>query len=186
MQATETERDEYRYVCDVMKEVFNRLNGLIRQLQTMAEMEQKWAHELDDVQEGILQPSAAFFNDFHLQEVTQYNRFVTWKELVGSQWRLEFTHLPLGIFAVKRVLKPVEPFSGHWLSIKSYNLPQSWLQIVHLVAFWSRCKLLPFEVCAESQIFGSTLRFFGLFLRPPWLNRAHSCMVCKISSPCSS
>lgn len=85
----------------------------------MAEMEQKWAHELDDVREGILQPSAAFFNDFHLQEVTQYNRFGTLKELVGSQWRLEFTHLPLGIFAVKRVLKPVETFSGHWLSIKS-------------------------------------------------------------------
>ena len=84
-QATETEGDEYRYVCDVMREVFNRLNGLIRQLQTMAEMEQKWAHELDDVREGILQPSAAFFNDFHLQEVTQYYRFGTLKELVGSQ-----------------------------------------------------------------------------------------------------
>ena len=85
MQATETEGDKYRYVCDVMREVFNRLNGLIRQLQTMAEMEQKWAHELDDVREGILQPSAAFFNDFHLQEVTQYCRFGTLKELVGSQ-----------------------------------------------------------------------------------------------------
>ena len=75
----------------------------------MAEMEQKWAHELDDVREGILQPSAAFFNDFHLQEVTQNCRFGTLKELVGSQWRLEFTHSPLGIFAVKRVLKLVEP-----------------------------------------------------------------------------
>lgn len=81
----QAEGDEYRYVCDVMREVFNRLNGLIRQLQTMAEMEQKWAHELDDVREGILQPSAAFFNDFHLQEVTQYCRFGTLKELVGSQ-----------------------------------------------------------------------------------------------------
>ena len=65
----------------------------------MAEMEQKWAHELDDVREGILQPSAAFFNDFHLQEVTQYYRFGTLKELVGSQWRLEFIHSPLGIFS---------------------------------------------------------------------------------------
>lgn len=69
LQATETEGEEYRHLCGVMKEVFSRLNGLIRQLQTMAEMEQKWAHELDDVREGILQPSAAFFNDFHLQEV---------------------------------------------------------------------------------------------------------------------
>ena len=69
LQATETEGEEYRHLCGVMKDVFNRLNGLIRQLQSMAEMEQKWAHELDDVREGILQPSAAFFNDFHLQEV---------------------------------------------------------------------------------------------------------------------
>ena len=69
LQATEVEGEEYRYLCSVMKEVFSRLNGLIRQLQTMAEMEQKWAHELNDVREGTLQPSAAFFNDFHLQEV---------------------------------------------------------------------------------------------------------------------
>ena len=69
LQATETEGEEYRHLCGVMKDVFSRLNGLIRQLQSMAEMEQKWAHELDDAREGILQPSAAFFNDFHLQEV---------------------------------------------------------------------------------------------------------------------
>ena len=69
LQATETDGEEYRHLCGVMKDVFSRLNGLIRQLQSMADMEQKWAHELDDVREGILQPSAAFFNDFHLQEV---------------------------------------------------------------------------------------------------------------------
>lgn len=69
LQATEMEGEEYTYLCDVMRDVFTRLNGLIRQLQTMAEMETKWAHELDDVREDVLQPSAAFFNDFHLQEV---------------------------------------------------------------------------------------------------------------------
>ncbi|PFX11196.1 putative E3 ubiquitin-protein ligase HECTD4, partial [Stylophora pistillata] len=68
LQATETDGEEYRYLCSVMREVYNRLNGLIRQLQTMAEMEQKWAHEIEDVRSGVLQPSAAFFNDFHLQE----------------------------------------------------------------------------------------------------------------------
>lgn len=72
LQATKTEGEEYRHLCGVMKDVFSRLNGLIRQLQSMAEMEQKWAHELDDVREGILQPSAAFFNDFHLQEVHSF------------------------------------------------------------------------------------------------------------------
>ena len=69
LQATEPQAEEYSYLCSVMSEVFIRLNGLIRQLQAMAEMELKWAHELDDVRGGILQPSAAFFNDFHLQEV---------------------------------------------------------------------------------------------------------------------
>lgn len=69
LQVTEAKGEEYRHLCDVMKDVFSRLNGLIRQLQSMAEMEQKWAGELDDVREGTLQPSAAFFNDFHLQEV---------------------------------------------------------------------------------------------------------------------
>lgn len=69
LQVTEAKGEEYRHLCDVMKDVFSRLNGLIRQLQSMAEMEQKWAGELDGVREGTLQPSAAFFNDFHLQEV---------------------------------------------------------------------------------------------------------------------
>ncbi|XP_068681108.1 probable E3 ubiquitin-protein ligase HECTD4 isoform X3 [Montipora foliosa] len=68
LQATEPQAEEYSYLCSVMNEVFIRLNGLIRQLQTMAEMELKWAHELDEVRGEILQPSAAFFNDFHLQE----------------------------------------------------------------------------------------------------------------------
>lgn len=70
LQATETDGEEYSYLCDVMREVYNRLNGLIRQLQAMAEMEQKWAHEMEDVRSGILQPSAAFFDEFHLQEVS--------------------------------------------------------------------------------------------------------------------
>ena len=69
LQAADIMSEEYRYLRQVMTEVFTRLDGLIRQLQTMAEMEQKWAHELDDVRGGLLQPSAAFFNDFHLQEV---------------------------------------------------------------------------------------------------------------------
>ena len=73
LQATETQAEEFSFLCDVMSEVFIRLNGLIRQLQTMAEMEKKWAHELDDVRGAVLQPSAAFFNDFHLQEVYERN-----------------------------------------------------------------------------------------------------------------
>ena len=40
-----------------------------------------------------------------------------------------------GDFAEKRVLKLVEWFSGHCRAIKSQNLPQSGLQVVHLAAF---------------------------------------------------
>ena len=47
-----------------------------------------------------------------------------------------------GNFAKKHILKLVEQFSGHFLAIKSQNLPQSRLQVVHLVAFWSRCKII--------------------------------------------
>lgn len=82
LQATETQAEEFSFLCDVMSEVFIRLNALIRQLQTMAEMEKKWAHELDDVRGAVLQPSAAFFNDFHLQEVFPYQRsFLTFFQL---------------------------------------------------------------------------------------------------------
>ena len=44
------------------------------------------------------------------------------------------THSPIGNFAEKPVLKLVERFSGHYRAIKSYNLPQSRLQVVHFVA----------------------------------------------------
>lgn len=84
LQVTEAKGEEYRHLCDVMKDVFSRLNGLIRQLQSMAEMEQKWAGELDDVRQGILQPSAAFFNDFHLQEVQLQTSITTFWVLVAA------------------------------------------------------------------------------------------------------
>ena len=40
-----------------------------------------------------------------------------------------------GDFAKKRVLKLVKLFSGHYRAIKSQNLPQTGLQVVHFVAF---------------------------------------------------
>ena len=40
-----------------------------------------------------------------------------------------------GDFAKKRILKLVEWFSGHCRGIKSENLPQTGLQVVHLMAF---------------------------------------------------
>ena len=58
--------------------------------------------------------------------------------------------LLLGILPKKCVLKLVEPFSGHCLTIKSWN----YLQFVHFAAFWSRYKILASEgqACVESKI----------------------------------
>ena len=38
-------------------------------------------------------------------------------------------------FAKKCVLKLVKQFSSHCLAIKSVNIPQSCLQVIHFVAF---------------------------------------------------
>lgn len=62
----EIDGEEYSYLCDVMWEVYNWLNGLIRQLQIMVEMEQKWVDEMEDVCSGILQLSVVFFDEFYL------------------------------------------------------------------------------------------------------------------------
>ena len=52
----------------------------------------------------------------------------------GETSRL-FNPFAPGDFAEKRVLKLVEWFSGHCRAIKSLNLPQTGLQVVHLAVF---------------------------------------------------
>lgn len=52
-----------------MREVFRRIDGILRQLQAMAEVELRWWQEIEDLRQELLQPSAAFFNEYHLQEV---------------------------------------------------------------------------------------------------------------------
>ena len=56
-------------------------------------------------------------------------------------------------FGEKHILKLVEWFSGHCCATKSYDLPQSCLQVVNFAA---RCKMLACEVrtCAESKFLG--------------------------------
>ena len=67
----------------------------------------------------------------------------------------------LGDFAEKRVLKLVKRFSGHSRAIKSYNLPQIRLQVVHFAAFWSRFKILACEVGARTESKISRLLLFA-------------------------
>lgn len=70
VQVIEFESSKYLKLCDTMRDVFRRLDGILRQLQAMAEVELRWSQEIDDIRQGLLQPSAAFFNEYHLQEVT--------------------------------------------------------------------------------------------------------------------
>lgn len=59
---------EFSELLDVADEAFFRIDALVRQLQAMAELEKKWSQDLVDIHEGNLQPTATFFNDYHLQE----------------------------------------------------------------------------------------------------------------------
>ena len=49
-------------------------------------------------------------------------------------------------------------------SIKSENLPQSHLQVIHFVVFWSRCQKLACEVSACAESFHLLSSFFFLLL----------------------
>ena len=52
-----------------------------------------------------------------------------------SMNRMTINPFAPGDFAEKRVLRLVEWFSGHCRAIKSQNLPQTSLQVVHFTAF---------------------------------------------------
>jgi len=69
VQVVEFESSKYLKLCDTMRVVFRRLDGILRQLQAMAEIELRWSQEVEDIRNGLLQPSAGFFNEYHLQEV---------------------------------------------------------------------------------------------------------------------
>lgn len=64
-----SKKKEFKSLLNVAEEAFFRVDSLVRQLQAMAELEKKWWQELQDICKANVQPSAAFFNDYHLQEV---------------------------------------------------------------------------------------------------------------------
>ena len=69
-------KKEFNGLLDVCEEAFFKVDALVRQLQAMAELEKKWWQDLMDICKENAQPSAAFFNDYHLQEVINVIRFV--------------------------------------------------------------------------------------------------------------
>ncbi|XP_014109256.1 PREDICTED: probable E3 ubiquitin-protein ligase HECTD4 isoform X1 [Pseudopodoces humilis] len=67
-QYQEEHAEEYDLLCKIMGETFKKLNAMERQLQSVAELEQKWQNEVDDATHGKLENNVPFFYDYHFNE----------------------------------------------------------------------------------------------------------------------
>ncbi|XP_045632479.1 probable E3 ubiquitin-protein ligase HECTD4 isoform X3 [Ursus americanus] len=67
-QYQEEHAEEYDLLCKIMGETFKKLNAMERQLQSVAELEQKWQSEVDDAMQGKLENDVPFFYDYHFNE----------------------------------------------------------------------------------------------------------------------
>ncbi|XP_043571193.1 probable E3 ubiquitin-protein ligase HECTD4 [Chiloscyllium plagiosum] len=67
-QYREEHLEEYDLLCKIMGETFKKLNAMERQLQSVAELEQKWQNEMEDCQQGKLENNLPFFHDYHFNE----------------------------------------------------------------------------------------------------------------------
>ncbi|XP_069038398.1 probable E3 ubiquitin-protein ligase HECTD4 isoform X3 [Lepisosteus oculatus] len=67
-QYREEHGEEYDLLCKIMAETFKKINAMERQLQSVAELEQKWQSEVDEAQQGKLENNAPFFHDYHFFE----------------------------------------------------------------------------------------------------------------------
>ncbi|XP_078523549.1 putative E3 ubiquitin-protein ligase HECTD4 isoform X2 [Lissotriton helveticus] len=67
-QYREEHLEEYDLLCKIMGETFKKLNAMERQLQSVAELEQKWQNEVEDALKGKLENDAPFFYDYHFNE----------------------------------------------------------------------------------------------------------------------
>ncbi|KAG8597822.1 hypothetical protein GDO81_002399 [Engystomops pustulosus] len=67
-QYREEHLEEYDLLCKIMGETFKKLNAMERQLQSVAELEQKWHSEVEDASNGKLENNAPFFYDYHFNE----------------------------------------------------------------------------------------------------------------------
>ncbi|XP_027132186.1 probable E3 ubiquitin-protein ligase HECTD4 isoform X1 [Larimichthys crocea] len=67
-QYREDHAEEYDLVCKIMAETFKKINAMQRQLQSVAELEQKWQNEVEEAHQGKLENNAPFFHDYHFFE----------------------------------------------------------------------------------------------------------------------
>ncbi|XP_055995500.1 probable E3 ubiquitin-protein ligase HECTD4 isoform X2 [Ostrea edulis] len=66
-KAENQQTEEFVLLRTVIQEVYAKIDGLLRQLQSLAELEQRWHNEVRDHNEGNT-TVPPFFSDFHLQE----------------------------------------------------------------------------------------------------------------------
>ncbi|XP_051557544.1 probable E3 ubiquitin-protein ligase HECTD4 [Myxocyprinus asiaticus] len=67
-QYRELHREEHNLLGKIMAETFKKINAMERQLQSVAELEQKWQNEVDEAQQGKLENNSPFFHDYHYFE----------------------------------------------------------------------------------------------------------------------
>ncbi|OWF52164.1 E3 ubiquitin-protein ligase HECTD4 [Mizuhopecten yessoensis] len=67
MSEEQEHSDEFSLLCVVVEEVYRRYNTLMRQLQGLADLEQRWYNEVQE-HKADSQQASPFFNDYHLQE----------------------------------------------------------------------------------------------------------------------
>ncbi|XP_062371736.1 probable E3 ubiquitin-protein ligase HECTD4 isoform X2 [Sardina pilchardus] len=67
-QYREEHPEEHDLLCKIMAETFKKINAMERQLQSVAELEQKWQNEVEEAQQGKLENNTPFFHDYHFFE----------------------------------------------------------------------------------------------------------------------
>ncbi|XP_058850690.1 probable E3 ubiquitin-protein ligase HECTD4 isoform X1 [Acipenser ruthenus] len=67
-QYREEHGEEYDLLCKIMAETFKKINAMERQLQCVAELEQKWQNEVEEAQQDKLENNSPFFHDYHFYE----------------------------------------------------------------------------------------------------------------------
>ncbi|KPP60610.1 hypothetical protein Z043_121374, partial [Scleropages formosus] len=67
-QYREEHAEEHDLLCKIMAETFKKINAMERQLQSVAELEQKWQNEVEEAQQGKLENNGPFFQDYHFFE----------------------------------------------------------------------------------------------------------------------
>ncbi|KAL8604631.1 hypothetical protein ACOMHN_013411 [Nucella lapillus] len=61
--------EDYVLLSSVVEEVYRRYDVLLRQLQTMADLEQRWKNEVEEHCQQNISPSSPFFRDYHMQDL---------------------------------------------------------------------------------------------------------------------